>query len=130
MYRDKDAYTIANMEPMLTKKFAELADEVERKVPPSGKFEYLYGLFEDETKSMDIIYWSITVRDLEFDNCGEEILRKRYLELVGYLGGGYGITRIVGSGSVKECAELLRSQTFVATVMDAMKELLDNCDDF
>lgn len=42
MYREQDAITIANMECMLTQKFADLADEVERTVPLSGKFEPLY----------------------------------------------------------------------------------------
>ena len=42
MYREQDAITIANMECMLTQKFADLADEVERIVPLLGKFEPIY----------------------------------------------------------------------------------------
>lgn len=128
MYREQDAITIAKMQPMLTKKFAEFADEVERTVPPSGKFDSLYASFEDETKSMDIVLWSLKVCDLIYNNNSEDLLSKRFLELRGYLG-GYCITRIVGSGSVKECSELLRSQAFVVNIMEAMKELLKNCDD-
>lgn len=128
MYKEQDAITIAKMESMLTKKFAELADDVEHVVPQSGKFDSLYASFEDEMKSMDIVCWSLKVCDLIYNNYSEDILSKRFLELRGYLG-GYCITRIVGSGSVKECAELLRSQAFVAKVMEAMKELLKNCDD-
>lgn len=129
MYKEQESDIIASMEPMLTKKFAELADEVERKVPPSGKFEPLYATFEDETQSLDIALWSMKVCAPVYYNCSEEELRKRYLELRGYLSGGYCITRIVSLGSVKECAELLRSHTFVIKVMDAMKELLKNCGD-
>lgn len=117
------------MESMLTLKFAEMADEVERTVPLSGKFEPLYATFEDETKDLDIVHWSLKVCDLIFNNCSQDVLCKRYLELRGYPGGCYCITRLVGSGSVKECAELLRSKSFVSKVMDAMKELLHNCDD-
>lgn len=117
------------MEPMLTKLFAELADEVERSVPPSGKFQPLYASFEDETRSLDITIWSLKVRDLIYNNCSEDVYSMRYLELVGYLRGGYCITRIVGSGSVEECAKLLKSHTLVANVMDAMKQLLDNSND-
>lgn len=129
MYRESDANAIARMEPMLTKKFAEFADEVERTVPPSGKFKPLFALFEDETKSLDMVNWSLVVCDLIYANCSEKVLSTRYLELRGYPGGAYCTTRIVGSGSVKECAELLRSQAFVANVMEAMKALLRICDD-
>lgn len=129
MYREQDAKTIAKMEPLLTKKFAELADVAERTVPPSGKFKPQFALFEDETKSMDIASWSLVIYDLIYNNCGTDVLSTRYLELRGYPGGCYCITRIVGFGSVEECAELLRSHTFVAKVMDAMKELLHKSDD-
>lgn len=129
MYREQDSITIANMEPMLRKMFAELADDVERTVPASGKFEPLYASFEDATQCLDITVWSIKVQDLIFNNSSDDLLSKRYLELRGYPGGNYCITRIVCSGSVKECAELLRSHTFVAKVMDVMKEFLKNCDD-
>lgn len=129
MYRERDAEAIAKLEPTLTRKFAELADRVILTVPPVGKFDPLFATFDDETKSLDIVSWSVKVRDLIFDRCSEDVLSKRYLELVGYLGGGYCITRIVGSGEVEECAKLLRSQAFSSKVMETMRELLSKCDD-
>lgn len=131
MYREQDRATIAKMGPVMAEKFAALADEAERTVPVSGKFQTLYATFEDETKSLDIVHWSMTVRDLICGRGDCEDLSRRFLELKGYLGGerlnGYCITRIVGSGSVAECATQLRSQAFVAKVMDAMGHLLANC---
>lgn len=129
MYKDKDYDTIVKMGPEFTKWFTELADEVERSVPPSGKFQPLFVFFEDKTKSMDIVSWSLKVRDLIYDGCERELWSKRFLEVVGYVGGGYCITQMVGSGSVEECAEQLRSRSFVVKVMETMMELLDNWDD-
>lgn len=129
--KGRDGEIIAKMEPTLTERFAAFADEVERTVPASGKFQTLYATFEDATRSMDIVHWSMTVRDLIYGGCDSAALSKRYLELIGYLGGehlnGYCIKRVVGYGSVAECAELLRSKSFVTKVMDAMRGLLANC---
>jgi len=126
MYRDRDDATIKGMGQMMAEKFAELADKVEDTVPASGAFEAVCSMFKDETESMDIKVWSMTVRDLIYKGCDDEVLSRRYLELMGVLGGGYGITRVVGSGSVAECVEILRSPSFVTKVMGAMKGLLKN----
>lgn len=130
MYRVRDNATIMNMKPLMEEAFARLAEEVERSVPPSGKFDPLYASFEDTTGSLDIVNWSMKCCDLIYNGCGSEVLSRRYLELVGYLGGGYCITRVVGLGSVAECAALLRSRPFVDKVMEAMKSQLGKCDDF
>jgi len=129
MYRDSDYTTIEKMRPMLMEGFVQLADEVERTVPPSGKFKPLYFSFRDDTNSLDIVIWSIRVRDLIYGGCDPDVLSKRYIEVVGYLNGGYCITRIIGSGRTEECATLLRSSSFVDKVMQAMIGLLNNCDD-
>lgn len=123
---EEQSHIIANMEPMLTKKFVELADDVERAVPPTGKFETKFAVFEDETRNLDITKWSVAVRDLITENCSEVILRTRYIDLVGYTGGMSCIIRGVGSGSIKECAELLRSHDFVEKVRDGMMALLES----
>lgn len=128
MYKKQDIFTLTRMYPMLKKGFDELADEVERSVPAWGKFIPVFYFFEDETNSLDIVRWSIKVRNLIYDNCDRELLGKRYIELVGYFDDGYCLTQIVGSGSKEECVALLRLYSFVVTVSNAMTELLDICD--
>lgn len=128
MYRDSDYTTIEKMRPKLTEGFGQLADEVERTVPSTGKFKPLYFSFQDDTESLDIVIWSIRVKDLIYGGCDAEALSKRYIEVVGYLNGGYCITRIIGSGRTEECATLLRSSSFVDKEMQAMIGLLNNCD--
>lgn len=126
MYTNEiEANTIAKMEPMLTEKCAKLADDVERLVPPSGSFKYLFACFEDDTRTLDITSWAVSVRDLIFRGCNQKIRYRRYLELIGYPGGNSCISQIVGSGSVKGCVELLRSHDFIIKVMEKMKGILD-----
>jgi len=117
------------MRPKLTEGFGQLADKVERTVPPTGKFKPLYFSFRDDTNSLDIAIWSIRVKDLIYGGCDTDALSKRFIEVVGYLAGGYCITRMAGSGSTEECAALLRSPSFVDKVTQAMTGLLKNCDD-
>lgn len=125
MYGEKDAKTIANMEPMLTKKFAELADEVERTVPPSGDFKPLRVLFEDETRSLDIVYWSLTVCYYELKSLGD-MPKNRYLILEGHIARNCSGSSEVGFGTVEKCVELLKSPAFVAKVMKSMKNMLNS----
>lgn len=125
MYKDSDSDTIKAMRPEMEKLFNELADEVEAHVPQSGRFQPLLAFYSDKTASMDIVNWAMKVRNLIYDGCEKELWHKRYLELVGYVGGGYCGTLVVGSGSVEECAALLRSPDFVWKVMREMADMLD-----
>lgn len=123
MNKEKDSYIIAQMEPMLTKKFADLADEIERTVPTTGTFEDKFAVFEDETKSLKIDKWSVTI----YEYAPEDTIHERCLDmvLVGYTGGISCITSLVGSGSIKKCTDLLRSHDFVVEVMRGMKNLIE-----
>lgn len=119
-----DREVIAKLEPVIAERCAKLADDVEQLVPPTGSFKNLFACFDDKTGILDITSWAVCVRYLDYSDCNQELLSKRYLDLIGYPGGNSCILQSVGSGSVKECAELLRSHDFVINVMEKMQNLL------
>lgn len=125
MYREEDAKTIANMEPMLTQKFAELADEVERTVPSSGDSKPLSVFFEDKTKCLDIVYWSLSV--CYYDSL-EDKTKIYDIVLYGYITTYYAGSCTVSFGPVEKCIELLKSPALVKTVMKSMKNILNRMD--
>lgn len=127
---DEAERIIEKMEPTIAKGLLELADEAERVVPVSGKFPPVYFSFEDETKRLDIVYWAVRVRDLIYERAkdNEVLLRKRFIEVVGYFSSYYCGTVIVGSGMLDECVKLLRSPQLTSKVMKAMMNIIENSD--
>lgn len=123
MYREKDAKTIANMEPMLLQKFAELADKVESTVPPSADSKPLSVLFEDESKSLDIVCWTLAV---SYFNSLEDMTKNYEIILYGHIAANCAGSCEVGFGTVEKCIELLKSPAFVAKVMKSMKNMLNS----
>lgn len=124
MYKEKDRETIMAMKPIVERACLKLTVDACFHVPPTGKFEKVVKFFKDPTKSLDIVTWGICIRDLIYNGCGEDVYNKRYLELIAYIGDGYGITQIVGSGSLKECSKLLRSPSFIDKVQETMVQML------
>lgn len=104
-----------------------LADEIDKAVPDMGEFQKVSVPFRDKKKELEITEWRLAV--CQFPDVNGPDSNQRYIELIGILDGGYGVSVLAFGGTKAECITKLRKPELVSRIQGLMIRCLEDMND-
>lgn len=127
MYSERYEIYIEEMTEDIGIAAKQLADNAEKDIPEMGCFPKMTVQFKGQSGKLDITNWQLAICSISKIDGGDE--NKRYLEVSGYLKGGYKISCYNFCGTKSDCIKQLRNPSYVERIKQTMRLNLNAMDD-